>query len=434
MWRYAPLALVATLPVCSTGLSQNLLTNPGFEHDLSGWQPSTYTSMPGTASAATVNWDRADARNQPDSGSLHLKLFSFQSIVSGRVSQCVPVRESTAYFVSARFRLYRQHETSLYVRVSSFATAGCDDPAAAQPLGSIQALALPPSCFSSNGTEGGWVERDAVLTMPPGARSAWVSADVSGTGTQFCGGADVDGNVDDIVFMPIEPQPSVSWVLPAVARVAGAGGSFWTTDLWFTNGSDLDGFATLRFTRHDTNGRLSPYPRGLRVPARSVVSVKDVLGTSFGIAADWGALFVGASPGVALLAENSTPSCNDGAVGEAVPAFAAGNLIGAAPESLFPIRQTAAHRTNLILANATERPLTVHLKLLSVDGAVLGEEDVALLPLGMTQLNEIPKRLGATELDAGRLEVSTATPDGHFAAYASLIDNGTNDPRALLPR
>jgi hypothetical protein len=34
----------------------------------------------------------------------------------------------------------------------------------------------------------------------------------------------------------------------------------------------------------------------------------------------------------------------------------------------------------------------------------------------------------------GRISVSTATPGGLVAAYASVIDNVTNDPRTLLPR
>jgi hypothetical protein len=34
----------------------------------------------------------------------------------------------------------------------------------------------------------------------------------------------------------------------------------------------------------------------------------------------------------------------------------------------------------------------------------------------------------------GRVAISTPTPGGLVAAYASVIDNTTNDPRTILPR
>jgi hypothetical protein len=64
----------------------------------------------------------------------------------------------------------------------------------------------------------------------------------------------------------------------------------------------------------------------------------------------------------------------------------------------------------------------------------LGSRDIDLPPLGMTQLTRVATLLGAATLDLGRIAVSTPTPNGQFAAYASVIDNITNDPRTILPR
>ena len=38
------------------------------------------------------------------------------------------------------------------------------------------------------------------------------------------------------------------------------------------------------------------------------------------------------------------------------------------------------------------------------------------------------------DVAGGRIVLSTPTANGAFAAYASAIDNVTNDPRTLLPR
>jgi hypothetical protein len=40
----------------------------------------------------------------------------------------------------------------------------------------------------------------------------------------------------------------------------------------------------------------------------------------------------------------------------------------------------------------------------------------------------------ATNVAGARILLSTPTANGAFAAYASVIDNVTNDPRTLLPR
>jgi hypothetical protein len=79
-------------------------------------------------------------------------------------------------------------------------------------------------------------------------------------------------------------------------------------------------------------------------------------------------------------------------------------------------------------------PLTAHVALYAAGGTLLGARDIDLLPLGMTQINRVAAALGASTLDLGRISVSTATPGGLVAAYASIIDNSTNDPRTILPR
>ncbi|MBL8113235.1 MAG: hypothetical protein JNK60_10145, partial [Acidobacteria bacterium] len=58
-----------------------------------------------------------------------------------------------------------------------------------------------------------------------------------------------------------------------------------------------------------------------------------------------------------------------------------------------------------------------------------------LPPLGMMQVGRVVRDLGiVANVKGARLVLSTPTTDGAFAAYASVIDNVTNDPRTLLPR
>ena len=89
-----------------------------------------------------------------------------------------------------------------------------------------------------------------------------------------------------------------------------------------------------------------------------------------------------------------------------------------------------------MLTNATEKPLDVDVRLVGSDGRERGSSRIHLEPLEMHQMNDAPRTLGAGAEtgDDARLVLSTATPNGAFAAAASRIDNASNDPSALLPR
>ncbi|HMM37061.1 MAG TPA: hypothetical protein PKA62_20340 [Thermoanaerobaculia bacterium] len=53
----------------------------------------------------------------------------------------------------------------------------------------------------------------------------------------------------------------------------------------------------------------------------------------------------------------------------------------------------------------------------------------------MTQLTRVVRALGVNGAVSGaRLVLSTPTAGGAFAAYASVIDEKTSDPRTLLAR
>ena len=65
----------------------------------------------------------------------------------------------------------------------------------------------------------------------------------------------------------------------------------------------------------------------------------------------------------------------------------------------------------------------------------MGARQYTLFPRGMTQINSVVAQ--AFGIDSGllgaRLSLKVLTPGGAISAYASMIDNLTNDPRTLLP-
>ena len=227
-----------------------------------------------------------------------------------------------------------------------------------------------------------------------------------------------------------------TWFLPSSARAAGQGGSFYTTDLTVANRTANDASVTLKFLGHDVDGRGS-VEQTVSIGAGQVATFGDVLGNVFGVSSGYGAIQV-SSTAVSLnvLGQTSTPGPSGGTFGQSVPASGQADLVTtSAARSIVAVREDASFRTNLILTNATEATLVVDVKLLSGAGTQLSSGSYTLPPLGMTQVTQVVRALGvAADLQNGQLLLSTATPGGAFAAYASVIDRTTNDPRTLLPR
>jgi len=222
-----------------------------------------------------------------------------------------------------------------------------------------------------------------------------------------------------------------AWLLPSSARAPGRNGAFFTTDLTVANRGTAEATATVKFLGHDTDGRTGPQV-AVTVPPGQFRTVTDVLGSLFGATVDWGALLVTSeSLSLVVSGQTTSPGCG-GTFGQSVPSFAEASLIPSGSwRVLVPVREDSAARSNLVLANATFTPLDVDVVVLTDKGVTVGTRRVTLPPLGMTQLAVAD--LVTSALPAGQLVVSTPTTSGRFAAYATTIDNVTNDPRTLLP-
>jgi hypothetical protein len=232
-----------------------------------------------------------------------------------------------------------------------------------------------------------------------------------------------------------DATPGSRWIVPAAARAPGAGGAFWTTSLTLANTGSVDASLSLRFLGHDAEGGAGPVVSAALASGRSV-TYDDVLASVFGLGKGWGAILVtSTAASLAVVAQTSTPG-GGGTFGQAVPAFSEGDLVRVGVVRSIPaVREDREFRTNLVLVNATDAPLDVDVTLLDSAGASLAWRRVPLLPLGMTQLTRVVRELGVeTDLAQGRLVLGTGTAGGAFAAYASLIDAATGDPRTLLPR
>ena len=223
-----------------------------------------------------------------------------------------------------------------------------------------------------------------------------------------------------------------TWLLTSSARWQ-APTAFWKTDLTVRNTAGTAATVTLKFLGHSGDGRGGPVRQRL-FQAGETYTWRDVLWDPFGLTADYGPILVQSTqPSLAVLAQNWTPG-GGGTYGQSVPVLSTSELVGATPRSILGIREDGVFRTNLMLANATESTVDVDVQLRSMSGNLLGSTRRQLGPLSRDQIDRVASVLGAPYVTDAVLVISSPTPGAAIGAYASAIDEKTQDPRTLLPR
>jgi len=90
--------------------------------------------------------------------------------------------------------------------------------------------------------------------------------------------------------------------------------------------------------------------------------------------------------------------------------------------------RSAGSRTNLGLVSVSASPMTVVADLFRSDATQLGEVTVTLRPYESAQRTEVFREVTAGVVADGYIVVKTPTDRARFFAYASVIDNRSNDP------
>src|SRR5262245_54234139 len=151
-FSFALAGVLALVSPCVRG--QNLITNPGFDQNLSGWVfPNAY----GIQRAPT------DANGSAFSGSARATIPGGSPLGAVILQQCVPVSPNVAYDFSVKARV--QELGTQVGSVRTFASANCSNP-------SIGGDSLLTDFF--NGQPDVFVTAHHVFDMPGNAHSAFV--------------------------------------------------------------------------------------------------------------------------------------------------------------------------------------------------------------------------------------------------------------------
>jgi hypothetical protein len=217
-------------------------------------------------------------------------------------------------------------------------------------------------------------------------------------------------------------------VVAAAAAVDGAYGSRWRTDLALLNRSGAQATAEIRYRGDDgqTANHIITLGTGEQRLLEDVVTVLEAAG---------GGWLEIASDQPVLVTSRTYNVGDEGTFGQLLDGIPAAGTAAAGQLVWLPqLQQNELFRTNIGFVNGSHAEVRIRLRLFDADGGELAARRHTLAPEGRLQLQEPFSRFaGRDDLDACYATVEVEAGEG-MIAYASVIDNATNDPTTVAMR
>lgn len=259
--------------------------------------------------------------------------------------------------------------------------------------------------------------------------AAWARVEVLEGGPVVAFATVIDNVSNDPTARVAVPGTTAAPVVrvPMASHASGAMGSTWRTDLGLLNAGSVPRSVTVSFLA--AGGAVS---RGWVVPPGAQLVVEDVvaaLGAS-------GSAPLEVSVDGPLVASSRTYSGGGacpGTLGLALPTVTEGEGLAQGESGLLAqLREDADFRTNVILVNTAPFPARVRVRLHDESGRELVSTEVRVAASGFAQLDRpFAKLAGRSDLASCRARIEVLS-GGPLVAFATVIDNATNDPVARV--
>lgn len=251
---------------------------------------------------------------------------------------------------------------------------------------------------------------------------------------------------------PVSPDPRDgnpppgTLIIPAVSHTQGLNSPF-RSDVRIVNVSFEDIEYEISYTPTGANGTQVGERTTLTIGAGDTLAFDDILYSWFGEG-----IFVGAEGSLEIRPLNAASpfstfassrtyaldGTTGGTLGQFIPALRLDAFVGNIATdalgriSLQQVANSSSYRTNIGFAEGTGSPVTILAKLLDGNNNVLAQNTVNLAAFGQTQTS-LTNLFGNIDLSDGRVEVEVTGGDGKATAYASVLNNDTDDPLLVFP-
>ncbi|MHB0972023.1 MAG: phage tail protein [Thermoanaerobaculia bacterium] len=266
------------------------------------------------------------------------------------------------------------------------------------------------------------------LTLDDGRVELTVTSD---TGKITACASTVDRRTGDPLLVSPAVPAEVSgsrYVLPGVADLF-TGTANWRSDVRVYNAGTASTPATLTFYKQGDPATTSAVD--INVAAGEVKVLDGILANTFGATSVGGVLHVTTPAATQLIVTGRTYDQRaDGTYGQFIPAVtdAAALALGGRPLQLLQLEESDRFRTNLGLAEVSGNAVTVELSAVIPGSTVAPKLQWPLQAFEFVQLNSVLKMMGLGTTYNGRISIAVLSGTGKVTAYASMIDNATQDP------
>jgi PKD repeat protein len=217
-------------------------------------------------------------------------------------------------------------------------------------------------------------------------------------------------------------------LVSVTAQTNGVGGSVWRTELTLFNAGNEGVSVQMIYL---SGAGTAPVTRNVFLASRQVATYNNALLDLFGIGSGAGAIAIeatglNATPQLKIASRTFTTGIT-GTYGQAVPDVTDDGL----QQTLYVtgLATGADYRTNIGLVNRASAPVSATLALLDADGRTIGQTDVSVGANSFQQssLQAYFPALGTRSYEVMSMRVIAGAKDS-LSAYASVIDNRTQDP------
>lgn len=249
----------------------------------------------------------------------------------------------------------------------------------------------------------------------------------------------VPGSVGRVVSWALHLEPPVPrtpgrpprpvQTIPTAARAAGRFGSFFLTDVRLFN-SDTASPAAVRlyFVPAGQDGREASRVLDLVLPSLGTRVLDDLLGNAFRVSGA-GPVHVEAPAGVVSFSRTRTTGPGGGSYGVGVGSVSPGSATSrtSAPLHLVVPFGESGSRVNVGLTELSGSDAVVEVIVRDARGARRGTVFRELPALSGAAVNDIYPAIGAAPASTDRFEIRVSGGEGRVAAFATAVDNVSND-------
>ncbi|MEO8218291.1 MAG: PKD domain-containing protein [Acidobacteriota bacterium] len=374
-----------------------------------------------------LNVEATSATSKPD---LRISSRTFTSGVDGTFGQYVPdvgnTLPATTYLTGLSSNAQYRTNVGLVNRGNATANVILTLYDASGSVIATNPVSVPPNNFQQNGLT-------AFFPQIAGQSVSGLSMKVQAPfdGAVSCYASNIDNRSQDPVFLAAAPMPvTETLMVPAVARLDGAGGTFWRSDVTLFNPTSNTMYLTFSLLLADVDNRTVAASKSAQLLPGRTLSIGDIF-TWMGAANGKGALRItssgaGAAP-VASSRTYTTRASDGGTYGQSIDVVEATQF--ARDGIITGLKSDASYRTNLGFVNSGNDPIGVTVTLYNSTGLQIGSAFLSVAPMSQTQpsLANLFPGVNAAALGGVTVRAHTDTA-ATLLTYGSVIDNGSGDP------